>query len=624
MKKLPKSEVELELRLAGELYANGDLTNAIRKADAVLRKNPDCVAAHFSKGTFLMAVDRQSEALASFTQALRYEPNNADVLAWAVHVSLSLRIPTQTESFARRLTRLQPENDRAYFFLSIALTLLGQWLDALKAIDGSLALQPANPDYVVGKAQLLSKLHQNSSAIYWYRKALEMGPAPQIATELAEILMEENQVQEAIALLEKYTDDIPVEFRPNALIGRAYTEGQRFEEAAKHWSSAIDFSTDRTGLLAVRAKSEMSSGRLRVAEELLRAGLENDPKSTELFSLLAQITKLTSADAPLIQQMEQLLGNGALNTEEEHALDFALGKSFHDLGDFEKAISFYDDANRLRGELTPRKLRFDREDWKSNIDMRMRFFTKERIAALSNEGIESSKPLFVVGMIRSGTTLCEQILSCHTKIQDGGEVTFWGDHHGELVDQRTGRFDSATARRLGKEYLKILGSSGSDAQYVIDKNPLNVLVGTALLSVFRNAKMIHTMRHPVDNLLSIWMTPTKTGLQYISNREDLVFAYREYKRLASYMQEVLPADRFATFSYEDITSNPVPTIERILGFLNLNVESACFSPEKNPRTVRTPSVYQVRQPINTDSQARWKQYEPWLGPFGELLQSEVV
>ncbi len=173
-------------------------------------------------------------------------------------------------------------------------------------------------------------------------------------------------------------------------------------------------------------------------------------------------------------------------------------------------------------------------------------------------------PLFIVGMIRSGTTLTEQILSCHSKIRGAGENTFWFDHFGDILDSRSGRFDTATGRRLGKEYLQILEAYGSGARYVIDKNPLNVLLCGLLHCIYPNARIIHILRHPVDTLLSIWTTPITTGLQFISTREDLVFAYRQYLRLAHHLQSVLPADRFNTISYELLTSSPLTTIDSIL------------------------------------------------------------
>jgi len=146
------------------------------------------------------------------------------------------------------------------------------------------------------------------------------------------------------------------------------------------------------------------------------------------------------------------------------------------------------------------------------------------------------------------------------------------------------------------------------------------MLGALLHCIYPNAKFVHIRRHAVDNLLSIWMTPIQTGLPFVHNRENLVRAFRDYARLADRLAQVLPGNRFKTFTYEDITSSPVPTIEGMLRFLDLEQDPNCFAPENNPRTVRTPSFYQVRQPINTASQAKWKLYEPWLGPFAELLE----
>ncbi len=328
MKRLSAGQVESQLRLAGESYTAGDPAAALRTLEAILHSNPDSI-----------------EALSS-----------------AVQVSFGLRQPTRTEFFARRLVRLQPQNDRAHFTLSVALSLTGHWLDALEAIDKALVIQPLALDYVVGKAQLLVKLHLHSLAIEWYRKALDIRPVPQFAHELADVLMEESQGNEAISLLEQYALELPPEARPNVLLGRAYTESQRFDEAEQHWRSADRFSSDRASVLAARARSEISSGRIQVAEKLLRDALAQEPSATQFFGMLAPITNLTSSDLPLVENMERLLSSGGFDAVTKQSLNYALGKSFHDLGDYEKAIAFYDEANRLRDEVTPNKLRFDRQE----------------------------------------------------------------------------------------------------------------------------------------------------------------------------------------------------------------------------------------------------------------------
>jgi tetratricopeptide (TPR) repeat protein len=399
-------------------------------------------------------------------------------------------------------------------------------------------------------------------------------------------------------------------------MGRAYTEAQNFEYAAPFWAAA-EKTEDVAQVTLARATSEISAGRLELAESLLREEIERTPEGLRLLPPLAAIHQMQPADCGLVEHMELLWtsGNHSPSTRREAA--FALGKCFDDLGDYGRAMRYYDEANRLAYELSPLSQQFDTAAWRSYGDFQIRFFTKARMAELASNGHESSAPLFIVGMIRSGTTLTEHILSRHSQVRDIGETTFWPDHRGDLLDQNTGWCDKATAYRLAQEYLAM--TAGGEARYFTEKNPANVLILPLIHCVLPNSRFVHVKRNAVDNLLSIWMTPMKTGLPFLHRPEHLVFAYKEYVRLLAHLVEVMPNDRFQTFTYEDLTSDPELTIESMLRYLNLEAEEDCFHPEDNKRTVHTPSVFQVRQPINRRSQERWRRYQPWLGPFSELL-----
>jgi tetratricopeptide (TPR) repeat protein len=322
--------------------------------------------------------------------------------------------------------------------------------------------------------------------------------------------------------------------------------------------------------------------------------------------------------------MEGLLGSGINAPAEQRDLNYSLGKAYNDLGDYARAMTYYDEANRIAFNESPALMNFDREAFSAFFDQQIAFYTKERLEELAEDGLPSKMPLFIVGMIRSGTSLCEQILSCHSQVRAGGETSFWMNHLYEFVNPETKEFNWSLADELGREFLELTTSTLEGKKHITEKNPGNVVLTGALHSIYPNAKFIHLNRDPVDNLLSVWMTPITTGLPFIHNRANLVFGFLQYRRLVRHWQDVLPADRFQTFQYEDLTSNPVSTIESLLRYLGLDVEQACFSPEKSQRVVRTPSMAQVRRPINEDSQAKWKRYEPWLGEFAELLATETA
>ena len=202
-----------------------------------------------------------------------------------------------------------------------------------------------------------------------------------------------------------------------------------------------------------------------------------------------------------------------------------------------------------------------------------------------------------------------------------GEQSFWTERAIEFVHSEGGHYhyDHSTVLRFATDYLGFIDPNNVDIRHIVDKNPSNYELAGVLSAAYPNAKIVHLLRNPVDNLLSLWMTPMSGNVGYASDRANLVHAYKQHLRLLTHWQEVLPQDRFHTVRYEELTGNPQDTISDLLGFLDLEIEAACFSPESTVRTVLTPSVFQVRQPIHKGSQERWRNYESWLGEFAEML-----
>jgi len=159
---------------------------------------------------------------------------------------------------------------------------------------------------------------------------------------------------------------------------------------------------------------------------------------------------------------------------------------------------------------------------------------------------------------------------------------FWTQHAAEFLrsNPESLEIDHELVISLAQEYLTMVDPGHEGLRYVTDKNPTNVHLAGLLHGVFPNAKMIHLKRHPVDNLLSMWMTPFDESVRCASNRENLVAFYRDYLRLFKHLGEVLPEDRFTTVRYEDLTSNPETTIAGMLQYLGLESERACYEPEK--------------------------------------------
>jgi hypothetical protein len=153
--------------------------------------------------------------------------------------------------------------------------------------------------------------------------------------------------------------------------------------------------------------------------------------------------------------------------------------------------------------------------------------------------------------------------------------------------------------------------------------PTNFLLLGLIYLTLPNARIIHCRRSPVDTCLSIYMTPFSNLPDFAYDRDTIAFYWEQYARLMAHWRHVLPPNRFLEVDYEDLVAQREGVTRKIIAFCGLDWDERCLRPETNERIVRTPSAWQVRQPVYTNSIGRWRRYREWLGPFRRLLTEPV-
>ena len=222
-------------------------------------------------------------------------------------------------------------------------------------------------------------------------------------------------------------------------------------------------------------------------------------------------------------------------------------------------------------------------------------------------------------MMRSGTTLVEQILSSHSQIGASGENRFWPLNRPALFGSSGRTLKPSDLPGFGRRYVEALRKVVPSDKHVTDKMPANYEMLGAIHVALPNARIIHMKRNPVDTCISIYATPNRVPIDYAYDRENIVFAYEQYLRLMEHWRTVLPANRFLEVNYEDIVQDRETQARKMLDLIGLDWDEALMHHEQNQRNVITPSLWQVRQPIYTSSVERWRRYEPWLGAFKKLM-----
>lgn len=402
-------------------------------------------------------------------------------------------------------------------------------------------------------------------------------------------------------------------------MAKILTESKREKEAAGHWARAIQLDQGSSASYVAKAYSLRSIGQFDEALATFKQAIAATPRRPDPYIGYVSAKRIDESDRPILTQMQEILDLCGLSPVDQIGLHFALGKGFDNLGEYESAISHFDEANLLKLTKTDQVPRFDVDAFKQETDDKIRTITGQLFEQFREASNLSETPVFVLGMMRSGTTLVEQILSCHPSIGGAGEQPFWREWEPQAVNWQSSHVDGVRLAELSRQFCALLEKAAPNKARVIDKNPANVMIAGLLHLAYPNARIIHTLRSPVDTALSIWMTPVQTVAPFVSDRANIVAAYKEYQRLSNHWRSILPSDRYMEIRYEALVANREAETRRVVEFLGVEWSDACLHPEENLRTIRTPSAWQARQPVYATSIDKWKQYEPWLGVFSELL-----
>jgi tetratricopeptide (TPR) repeat protein len=417
---------------------------------------------------------------------------------------------------------------------------------------------------------------------------------------------------------------IPRALRARAQLARALVEDGRGDEASEVLEDpamAECFGADAADSesLTVVGMAFQSLGRVPEAREWLTRAIQAPSPIGLAFYAYVYSGKVKVEDREIVDAIEARLARAG-HPDDIPPLHFALGKALEDLGEFERAMAEFDAANHCNRFTSPDETPFDRMQKGSTADQAMPVFTREFLTANASSGSQSELPIFVVGMIRSGTTLAEQVLSSHSLVGGAGEAPFWIYNTLDAIDGTTGVPRPDRLRDAADRYVALLSAAHPGKERVVDKMPANFKNLGVLHLAFPNARFIHMRRNPVDTCLSIYSTHSRAVGELGNDKSSLVAAYRHYLGVMEQWREVLPADRLLDVDYEELVTNSDATIRRMIAFCGLDWDDACVQPESNSRAVATPSLWQVRQPINTGSMGRWKRFEPWLGELAELLE----
>jgi tetratricopeptide (TPR) repeat protein len=613
-------ESEQALKNVLTSFRAGKFLEAEQTCAQVLSSEPGNVFARQLLAAICSATGRPERAIVLYREVLRDEPSSFESLNALAAILRSIGQVNESIELCRQAVAVEPDDAAGHNNLGLSLLAARQMDEAVTSFQTAVSLAPTLAILYYNLGTALQHQGLDGQAELAYRRAIELNPSSaQPYSRLGQILTTRGDRNGAKDCFRQAFRADPGSARSHVSLAQLLIEEGALADAEKHLRKAIALEPGLGSAYAVLGILLQDLGRFEEAIASFEATLRLRPGQVGPMFGIAYSRKFTESDRATLQTMADLLKEGRLSAREQSYLHYSLGKAHDDLAEFEPAMDHFVEANEL--ELGLAKRRFDPDAYAAKFASIRTTFTQDFMRARSDWGSRSQRPIFIVGMMRSGTTLVEQILSAHPEVGAGGELSFWPkEGAAALAEAHSGNLSNQTLVNLADEYLRVLGQLSPGKTHVTDKLPTNFMLLGLIRLAFPNAKVIHCRRHPVDTCLSIFVTPYTNAPDYAYDRDNIVFAYRQYLRTMAHWRVTLPPDGFLEIDYEELVSHREVASRRLVEFCDLPWDERCLQPEKNQRSVTTPTTWSVRQPVYQTSIERWRRYEPWLGPLRALLE----
>ena len=587
-----QKSVQLEPKDTEALYNLGNTLKALGRLDeaetsyrkAIVLK-PDYATAHNNLGNTLKALGRLDDAETSYRQAIVLKPDYA-----GAHNSLGNTLQQQgrldeAETSYRRAIVLKPDYAEAHNSLGNTLKALGRLDEAETSYRQAIVLKP---DYA-GAHNSLGVLHHElgrlEEAMSNYTKAIVLKPDyAEAHNNLGVLLQELGRLNEVEASYRK-----AIVLKPD------------FTEAHNNLGSILQ-----------------ELGRLNEAEASYRKAIVLKPDYAEAHRCLASIQRFDYQNEQYIKMRELYLDKN-LSEEELCHINFGLAKACEDLEDFEKAYQHYREGNKMRKKFLNYDISEDTELFKQLKNNHIRI----KQNSLKPESFTNKlRPIFIIGMPRSGTTLVEQIISSHSEVTGAGELKFVGEF-GRSIAQGLSDANTHALHDFREKYLIKLQNFSNGNLIVTDKMPENFLYIGLLAAAFPEAKIVHVKRNTAAVCWSNYknyFVSKKLGYSY--SLDDVISYYRLYENLMKFWENSL-TKRIYNLDYEILTTNQENETRILIDYLGLDWDKDCLSPQDNRRGVTTASNIQIRKEVYQGSSGQWKKYKPFLNGTLDCLDDSI-
>ena len=358
-------------------------------------------------------------------------------------------------------------------------------------------------------------------------------------------------------------------------------------------------------------------GKFNDAKEFYLKSINVNKYFAEAYKNYVQLSKIDERDE-VFNNLKKIVKDENLDEKQKEVFFYSISKVYFDIGNNDLAFKYLNSANKLKLQNLDYSFNKDKKEFKKIKE----YFLNKEILNLKKFEENQVKPIFILGMPRSGTSLIEQIVSNHSEVYGAGELDLLPVSVKNSNWKHSNDFEN-TIKKIRKEYLDKL-SLISKKNYITDKLPGNFKRIGFILSAFPECKIIHLERNPMAICWSNYKSNfNSTGMGFTLNQEHTAEYYILYKDLMKFWNERY-SERIININYERLVENFEEEIKKLFLKLNLNWEKQLYDFHKNERPVETASFMQVRSKIYKKSSEQWKSYKKYLTPMTNILSANNV
>lgn len=685
--------VQVVLNQIADLYTKGRIPQAHKLCLQVIKQRPRLAEAHAMMGVILLAMKKEDEARKGLQNAISLNPTahyysnlgelerNAGNLDEAEEAfrkanELDPKYPQAYNNYGilcfdrgdfeeavkkyEQCIELLPDYPEVHNNLGNALRALKRNDEAMAEYERAVELREAYPEAYNNMGSALRADERYEEAEFCYRKALSLNRTyAEAINNLATLFMSRDNLDEALRVLDDglkagvktvpilltvarvqlrkgnhdqaqqacqmALQDEPESIEAFTVLGQISHDLDMYDDAIRNFEKAIELDPDNVEARNFYGIALKSIGRMDDARTQFEHTLEKNPKAFGAYSNIADLIKFDERP-DLLENMENILVEAENPDSERYmGMHFAIGKALGDVGRYEEAFEHIQTGARMKRA----QLDYNEEEVASFFASIKETFNADYFKNLPFEGLDTEKPVFVLGMPRSGSTLAEQIISSHPDVYGAGEIKTFSQSLNGLRGRfpalprypaLVGKMSENHFRSVGQNYLDFVTEQSNGESRITDKLLTNYYFVGLLYTIFPKAKFIHTKRNPVDTCLSAYTKLFKDDMSHSYDLEELGRYYLMYEDLMKHWHKVLPKGVLIDAVYEDTVADTEKQAKRLISHCDLEWDDQCLAFYNSSRPVKTASVAQVRKPVYSSSVERWRKYEEQLQPLVKALK----